>query len=75
MNVEEFKELEPLYAQMQEFALAEPTISISRLQRKFMIGYNRAARMLEQLVEVGVLRRNNMTGAFSRPVSAAVEQK
>lgn len=70
MNAEEFKEMEPLYAQMVEFVTAEPTTSISRMQRHFMIGYNRSARMLEHLVELGILKQDRMTGAFSRSPSA-----
>lgn len=75
MNSEEFKEMEPLYDSMVVVATAEQTISITRLQRSFMIGYNRAARMLEHLVEVGILNQNKSTGAFSRAHSAGDGQK
>jgi DNA segregation ATPase FtsK/SpoIIIE-like protein len=66
MELEEFKELEPLYSQAAEFAKSEPTISISKMQRKFMIGYNRAARLCERLAVDGVLVFNNLTGGYAR---------
>jgi DNA segregation ATPase FtsK/SpoIIIE-like protein len=66
MYDDELKELEPLYPQAVEFAKSEASMSISKLQRKFQIGYNRAARMIERLAADGVLTFNNMTGAYSR---------
>ena len=66
MELEEFKAMEPLYAQAVEFAQSEPTMGISKMQRKFTIGYNRAARLCEQLADDGVLVFNNTTGAWRR---------
>lgn len=66
MNDDELKELEPLYPQAVEFAKGEAGMSISKMQRKFQIGYNRAARLCERLATEGVLSFNNMTGAYSR---------
>lgn len=74
MGLEEFKELEPLYSQAAEFAKSEPTISISKMQRKFMIGYNRAARLCERLAVDGVLVFNNTTGAFRRAPDGEVKR-
>lgn len=66
IDLKEFKAVEPLYEQAVEFAKSEATIGISKVQRKFQIGYNRAARLLERLAEDGVLIRNNMTGSYRR---------
>lgn len=53
----ELKADEPLYNQAVEFARYELTMSVSRMQRKFLIGYNRAARICERLQAEGVLIR------------------
>jgi DNA segregation ATPase FtsK/SpoIIIE-like protein len=64
---DDLKELEPLYPQAIEFAKAHESMSISKLQRQFQIGYNRAARMIERLAADKHLIFNNMTGAYRRP--------
>lgn len=51
----ELKVLEPLYDQAVDFAKSETTMSVSKMQRKFMIGYNRAARLCERLADEGIL--------------------
>jgi DNA segregation ATPase FtsK/SpoIIIE-like protein len=66
MNDDELKELEPLYMQAVQFAQDSDSMSISKLQRHFTIGYNRAARIIERLAADGVLTFNNMTGAYRR---------
>lgn len=73
MDLEQFTALEPLYAQAAEFAKSEPTMGIPKMQRKFMIGYNRAARLCERLAADGVLVFNNMTGAWRRAPSGSVK--
>lgn len=69
MNLEEYKELEPLYTQALEFAKSEPTMGISKMQRKFMIGYNRAARLCDRLCDEGVLKEDRVNGGWIRPES------
>lgn len=71
MDLEEFKEIEPLHAKALEFAKSEATMSITKMQRKFMIGYNRAARLCEQLEIDSILTRNRTTGSWNRTESAA----
>lgn len=66
MDLEEFKAMEPLYQQAVDFAKSEPTMSRSKMQRKFMIGYNRATRLCERLADDGVLVFNNTTRGWRR---------
>lgn len=44
-----------LYAEVQAFVIEQRTASISKIQRRFQIGFNRAARMVEQLEEDGII--------------------
>ncbi|WEG72950.1 DNA translocase FtsK [Vagococcus intermedius] len=48
-------ELDELYNEAVEFIIREDKASVSMLQRKFRVGYNRAARMIDQLEETGVV--------------------
>ncbi len=48
-------ELDELYDESVQFVLENKKTSISALQRRFKIGYNRAARIIEHMEEVGVL--------------------
>jgi len=44
-----------LYPEVQSFAKEQGEVSISLLQRKFQIGFNRAARMMDQLKRDGII--------------------
>jgi DNA segregation ATPase FtsK/SpoIIIE-like protein len=55
MTDDELKALEPLYADAAEFAKSEATMSISKMQKRFKIGYNRASRICERLSNEGIL--------------------
>ena len=55
-------ELDELYEQAKEVILAEKKTSISYLQRRLTIGYNRAANIIEQLEQNGVLGPANAKG-------------
>lgn len=46
---------DPLYEEAREFVLTQPKPSISLLQRHLRIGYNRAARLMEQFRNDGIL--------------------
>lgn len=48
-------ELDPLFDQMMEFVLTTGTTSVSALQRKFKLGFNRAARIMDQMEEQGIV--------------------
>ncbi len=49
------KELDPLIEEAREIVIESGRASISYLQRRMKIGYNRAARMMEQLEKLGVV--------------------
>ena len=46
---------EPLYDEIVDFAIETGVISVSLLQRKFCLGYNRAARVVDLLEEQGII--------------------
>ena len=65
---EEQKELEstnkmdeddPLYNEIVEFAVRTGKISASLIQRKYRLGYNRAARIIDLLEERGIIGPQN----------------
>lgn len=49
------EDTDPLYDQVVEFVTTSRKVSISLVQRKFRIGYNRAARLVEELESTGVV--------------------
>ena len=55
-------ELDELYEEAKEVILLDQKTSISYLQRKLQIGYNRSANIIEQLQEMGVLSAPNNKG-------------
>ncbi len=44
-----------LYAEVQAFVMEQGMASISKIQRRFQIGFNRAARIAEQLEKDGII--------------------
>ena len=59
---ESYEELDELYEQAKQVVLTDRKTSISYLQRKLQIGYNRSARVIEQLENEGVLSSPNAKG-------------
>ena len=59
---ETYEELDPLYEEAKNVVLKDKKTSISYLQRKLQIGYNRSARVIEQLEHEGVLSAPNAKG-------------
>jgi S-DNA-T family DNA segregation ATPase FtsK/SpoIIIE len=57
-----YEELDELYEEAKAVVLTDKKTSISYLQRKLQIGYNRAARVIEQLENEGVLSAPNAKG-------------
>jgi S-DNA-T family DNA segregation ATPase FtsK/SpoIIIE len=55
-------ELDELYEDAKNIVLTDQKSSISYLQRKLRIGYNRAATIVEQLETTGVLSEPNIKG-------------
>ncbi len=58
----ELSELDELYEDAKEIVLVDKKTSISYIQRKLRIGYNRAATIVEQLEKTGVLSEANVKG-------------
>ncbi|WP_420827472.1 DNA translocase FtsK 4TM domain-containing protein [Nitrosophilus alvini] len=56
------EELDELFEEARDIVLKERKTSISYLQRRLQIGYNRAARIVEQLEQIGVLSPPNAKG-------------
>jgi len=59
---ETYEELDLLYLDAKNIILNDRKTSISYLQRKLQIGYNRSARLIEQLENEGVLSAPNVKG-------------
>nr|WP_236860804.1 DNA translocase FtsK [Campylobacter sp. RM6137] len=55
-------EIDELYNEAKEIVLSEEKTSISYLQRRLKVGYNRAASIVEQLEQNGVLTPPNAKG-------------
>ena len=70
---EEFSnnDLDPLFIDAAKFIVKNKNASTSNLQRKYQIGYNRAGRIMEQLVEAGIVGASK--GIKPRPVLMDVE--
>lgn len=64
---------DPLYNEIVEFAVQTGKISASLLQRRFRLGYNRAARIVDLLEERGIIGPQN--GSKPREVLVKVENK
>lgn len=56
------EELDELYDEAKGIVIADKKTSISYLQRRLQIGYNRSARIIEQLENEGVLSAPNAKG-------------
>ena len=64
---------EPLYNEIREFVITQGKASASLLQRRFRLGYNRAARCIDLLEERGIVGPPN--GAKPREVLVKLEKK
>jgi S-DNA-T family DNA segregation ATPase FtsK/SpoIIIE len=54
-DIENFEEKDDVYKKVIDFASSVGEISISSIQRRFKIGYNRAARIMELLEQDGLV--------------------
>ncbi|WP_419418888.1 DNA translocase FtsK [Legionella sp. D16C41] len=52
---QETEDIDPLYDQAVEFIIQTRKASISSVQRRFKIGYNRAARLVEEMERTGIV--------------------
>lgn len=64
---------DPLYNEVVEFAVKSGKISASLIQRKYRLGYNRAARIIDLLEERGVIGPSN--GSKPREVLVKLEEQ
>ena len=64
---------EPLYNEIVEFVVTQGKASASLLQRRFRLGYNRAARAIDLLEERGIIGPSN--GSKPREVLVKLENK
>ena len=58
----EIIEFDELYEDAKQIVLSEKKTSISYIQRRLRIGYNRAATIVEQLEQSGILSEVNAKG-------------
>ena len=63
---------DPLYNEIVDFAIQSGKISASLLQRRFRLGYNRAARIVDLLEERGIIGPQN--GSKPREVLVKLEK-
>ncbi len=56
------EEMDELYEDAKAVVLNDRKTSISYLQRKLQIGYNRSARIIDQLEQRGILSPANAKG-------------
>ena len=61
-EMEELDDVDELFEQAKEIILKERRTSISYLQRRLQIGYNRAANIIEQMERAGILSPPNSKG-------------
>ena len=64
---------DPIYDEVVEFAIQTGKISASLIQRKFRLGYNRAARIIDLLEERGIVGPQN--GSKPREVLVELQNK
>ncbi|MDD2489894.1 MAG: DNA translocase FtsK [Bacilli bacterium] len=69
----EEEEEDPLYSDVVEFIIKQGKASASLIQRKYRIGYNRAARIVDLLEERGIIGPVN--GSKPREVLVELEEK
>ena len=67
------EEADPLYDEAVQFVTESRRASISAVQRRLRIGYNRAARMIETMEQAGVVSAMNSNGSREVLVNAPPE--
>jgi len=60
-RIEEDDDLDDLYEEVRDFIVGEGKASTSLIQRKFRVGYGRAARIMDQLEQHGVISASDGT--------------
>ena len=67
------EEIDEFYDEAVAFVTQTRRASISSVQRKFRIGYNRAARLIEAMEQAGIVSEMNTNGSREVLASAAPE--
>lgn len=67
------EDADPLYDQVVEFVIQTRKASISAVQRRFKIGYNRAARLVEEMERTGIV--GPLDGGFRDVLVATVAEE
>lgn len=67
------EDIDPLYDQAVEFVIQTRKASISAVQRRLRIGYNRAARLVEEMERTGVV--GSMDGGFRDVLVSSVDEQ
>ena len=70
-NIEKEEYDDPLYNEIVDYAISSGKISASLIQRKYRLGYNRAARIIDLLEERGIVGPQN--GSKPREVLVKLE--
>jgi DNA segregation ATPase FtsK/SpoIIIE, S-DNA-T family len=66
-------EADPLYDEVVALVIDSGRVSISSIQRRFKIGFNRAARLVEDMEAAGVVSRPGSNGGREVLVQSSVE--
>ncbi len=66
-------EADPLYDEVVNLVIDSGRVSISSIQRRFKIGFNRAARLVEDMEAAGVVSRPGSNGGREVLVQSSVE--
>jgi S-DNA-T family DNA segregation ATPase FtsK/SpoIIIE len=66
-------EADPLYDEVVSLVIDSGRVSISSIQRRFKIGFNRAARLVEDMESAGVVSRPGSNGGREVLVRSSVE--
>ena len=70
MSADQPAAFDPLLSQARELLLAHQNPSVAFLQRHLKIGYNRSARMLEEMEKAGLI--SAMSGSGQREILVPV---
>ena len=68
-------DVDVLYSQVVDFVNEQRKVSTSLIQRKFSIGYNRSARIIQDLEDNGVVSPTSATGGRIVLISGNVTEK
>jgi DNA segregation ATPase FtsK/SpoIIIE, S-DNA-T family len=70
---QETEDADPLYDQAVEFVVQTRKASISAVQRRLKIGYNRAARLIEEMERTGIV--GPLDGGYRDVLVATVSEE